>query len=84
MKHKTKKNAYRIGDRLVVDMTDLTARGEGVAHHNGLTVFVGGALPGERAQLRVDVVKQAPLNIPCISVTLDVSHFETTDRKSVV
>ncbi|WP_315523623.1 23S rRNA (uracil(1939)-C(5))-methyltransferase RlmD [Pseudoramibacter alactolyticus] len=58
MKHKTKKNAYRIGDRLVVDVTDLTARGEGVAHHNGLTVFVGGALPGERAQLRVDVVKQ--------------------------
>lgn len=71
MKHKTKKNAYRIGDRLVVDVTDLTARGEGVAHHNGLTVFVGGALPGERAQLRVDVVKQA---IPGGNVRSDSSE----------
>jgi 23S rRNA (uracil1939-C5)-methyltransferase len=58
VKHKTKKNTYRIGDRLVVDVTDLTARGEGVAHHNGLTVFVAGALPGERVRTRVAAVKQ--------------------------
>ncbi len=58
MKHKIQKEPYHIGDRLTVDVTDLTARGEGVAHHNGLTVFVAGALPGERVRTRVAVVKQ--------------------------
>jgi 23S rRNA (uracil1939-C5)-methyltransferase len=38
---------------LEVDITDLTHDGRGVAHADGKAVFVTGALPGERAVIRI-------------------------------
>ena len=37
----------------IVDITDLSHDGRGVAHVDGKTMFVIGALPGERAEVRV-------------------------------
>jgi 23S rRNA (uracil1939-C5)-methyltransferase len=36
-----------------VEITNLTHEGRGVAHHDGKAMFVSGALPGERAQVRI-------------------------------
>lgn len=49
---------YHSGDALTLDITDLTARGEGVAHADGMTVFVDDALPGDVVKASVSVVKQ--------------------------
>jgi 23S rRNA (uracil1939-C5)-methyltransferase len=40
-------------EAFAVEVTSLGARGEGVARHEGLVVFVPGALPGDRARVRV-------------------------------
>lgn len=52
------KTKQHLGDKLTLDITDLTARGEGVAHADGMTVFVDGALPGDTVRAQVTTVKQ--------------------------
>ena len=41
----------------------LGVHGEGVAKADGFTVFVHGALPGERIRARVDAVKKNTLRL---------------------
>lgn len=38
---------------LELSIDDLGAQGDGIAHHNGQTVFVAGALPLERVHVRL-------------------------------
>ena len=41
-----------------LDITSLTSRGDGLGRHQGLAVFVSGALPGESVRARVVQVKK--------------------------
>lgn len=43
--------AKRITEKLTVTIDDLDAFGQGVAHHQGKTVFVKSALPGEKVDI---------------------------------
>ena len=43
---------------LTLDVTDLNNLGFGVAHHEGMTVFVGGAVDVETVRARVILVKR--------------------------
>ena len=43
---------------LILSVTDLNNLGFGVAHHEGMTVFVGGAIDGETVRARVIAVKR--------------------------
>jgi 23S rRNA (uracil1939-C5)-methyltransferase len=47
----------RRGDLLTVDVTDLAFGGEGVARTGGYVVFVPGAVPGDRADVRLNQVR---------------------------
>src|SRR5580704_11306049 len=40
-----------------MDVTDLLANGQGVGRVSGMVIFVWGPLPGERARVRVTLVK---------------------------
>lgn len=46
-----------VGQTITAQITDLTATGEGVAHIDGFTVFVEGAVPGDTVQATVTTVK---------------------------
>lgn len=49
------------GDRLTLDLTDLSPQGDGTCQLDGVTVDVTGAFPRERALVRVEhVSRQAP------------------------
>lgn len=51
----------RAGDTLQIDVEALGSEGEGLASHDGITVHVPGAFPGERAQVRIaHVSRQRP------------------------
>jgi len=50
--------ALRIGVELELAFTDLLANGQGVGRAGGIVVFCFGALPGERARVKVASVKQ--------------------------
>ncbi len=61
----TKRNArtdrtppLRVGDQLELDIDNLSHSGEGVGRYLGFTVFVPGALPGER--VLADVISMKP------------------------
>ena len=41
------------GQDYEVSITDLGIHGEGIGKVNGFTVFVPGALPGEKAEVRI-------------------------------
>ncbi|MHB1629411.1 MAG: 23S rRNA (uracil(1939)-C(5))-methyltransferase RlmD [Bacilli bacterium] len=43
----------KVGDQIDVTVERLGYRGEGVARHEGVAVFVEGVLPGERAAVRI-------------------------------
>jgi len=45
--------AVRNGDTLEIEIAALGPEGEGLASHDGLTVHVPGAFPGERVQVRI-------------------------------
>ena len=47
------------GQDYEVSITDLGIHGEGIGKVNGFTVFVPGALPGERAKVRIIRVKKS-------------------------
>jgi 23S rRNA (uracil1939-C5)-methyltransferase len=47
----------RRGDLVTVDVTDLAFGGEGVARAGGYVVFVPGAVPGDRAEVRLTHVR---------------------------
>ena len=47
------------GQDYEVSITDLGIHGEGIGKVNGFTVFVPGALPGERAEVRIIRVKKS-------------------------
>ncbi len=38
---------------LTLEVTDLSYEGQGIAHHNGRAVFIGGALPGESVTVQL-------------------------------
>lgn len=44
-------------DSIEIDVDDLGMDGEGVAHYLGVTVFIRGALPGERVRAKIILVK---------------------------
>ena len=62
-----------------VDITDLTHEGRGVARVEGKTLFVAGALPGERASVRV-----TRRHRHYDEAVVEVLHTRSPDRKSVV
>jgi len=49
----------RPGATIEATITDLALEGRGVAREGGLVLFVEGALPGERAQVRIQRVRKA-------------------------
>ena len=57
-KKKTMKTKWRPGDMVELTVTDLTRTGEGVGHVDGATVFVDGAVPGDRLSVRLTVIKE--------------------------
>jgi 23S rRNA (uracil1939-C5)-methyltransferase len=50
--------AVRPGEELELRIDTLATGGRGVARHEGLVVFVGGALPGDRVRARITKVKR--------------------------
>ena len=48
-----------VHDIYEIEIEGLTHEGEGVGRANGFTLFVGGALPGERVRVRVTGVKKS-------------------------
>jgi len=51
-------DTLRLRDELEVEFTDVLANGQGVGRASGIVVFCFGPLPGERARIRIDTVKQ--------------------------
>ncbi len=49
----------KVGDQIDVSVERLGYRGEGVARHQGVAVFVEGVLPGERAAVRITRVAKS-------------------------
>lgn len=49
----------RRGQEVTLEIADLASNGEGVGRHEGFTVFVPGALPGEKIQARVISVQKS-------------------------
>ena len=48
-----------MAERIIeLDITGLTAKGDGLGRHNGLAVFVPGALPGESVRAGLEQVKK--------------------------
>jgi 23S rRNA (uracil1939-C5)-methyltransferase len=54
----TAPKALRAGAELEIDFTDVLANGQGVGRASGIVVFCFGPLPGERARVRIETVKQ--------------------------
>ncbi|MGC2651417.1 MAG: TRAM domain-containing protein, partial [Candidatus Cybelea sp.] len=50
--------ALRAGAELEIEFTDVLANGQGVGRASGIVVFCFGPLPGERARVRIETVKQ--------------------------
>lgn len=50
-----------VGDRLELEIIDLGHDGQGVGRHDGLVVFVSGALPGDTVQVRLQAVARRHL-----------------------
>ena len=55
----TQKPAYKQKENIELTITGLGSSGEGVGKVNGFTFFVPGALPGERVQAQVTLVKKS-------------------------
>jgi 23S rRNA (uracil1939-C5)-methyltransferase len=49
--------SLRAGAELEIEFTDVLANGQGVGRASGIVVFCFGPLPGERARVRVEMVK---------------------------
>ncbi len=49
---------FKKNDKCIVDIADLGTNGEGIGKADGFTVFVNGALPGERAEVLLMKVKK--------------------------
>ena len=47
------------GDRIELNITGLGSSGEGVGKYEGFTVFVKGALPEEKVQITITLVKKS-------------------------
>ncbi|MGC9991750.1 MAG: 23S rRNA (uracil(1939)-C(5))-methyltransferase RlmD [Candidatus Cybelea sp.] len=54
----TAPSALRAGAELEIEFTDVLANGQGVGRASGIVVFCFGPLPGERARVRIETVKQ--------------------------
>ena len=50
--------SLRAGAELEIEFTDVLANGQGVGRASGIVVFCFGPLPGERARVRIETVKQ--------------------------
>src|SRR4051812_3002749 len=50
--------ALKAGEELDLRIDSLATGGRGVGRHEGLVVFVGGALPGDRVRARITKVKR--------------------------
>jgi 23S rRNA (uracil1939-C5)-methyltransferase len=48
---------FKIGTEIELEIRDLSSQGEGVGSFEGMTVFVEGALIGERVLARVSLLK---------------------------
>lgn len=49
---------FKAGDEVVLEIENYASQGEGVAKVNGFTVFVPGALAGEKVRVSIDMVKK--------------------------
>ena len=54
----TAPSPLRAGSELEIEFTDVLANGQGVGRASGIVVFCFGPLPGERARVRIETVKQ--------------------------
>lgn len=52
------KRQWQIGEILQVQITDLTKNGEGVAHEDGMTIFIDRAIPEDLVVIQISKVKQ--------------------------
>ena len=50
---------FKVGDQIDVTVDRLGYRGEGVARHQGVAIFVDGVLPGEQAAVRITRVARS-------------------------
>jgi 23S rRNA (uracil1939-C5)-methyltransferase len=50
-----------VGEKLLLEITDLGHGGQGVGRHDGQVVFVSGALPGDKVQIRLVAVARRHL-----------------------
>jgi 23S rRNA (uracil1939-C5)-methyltransferase len=50
--------SLRVRAELEIEFTDVLANGQGVGRASGIVVFCFGPLPGERARVRIETVKQ--------------------------
>lgn len=56
--HELKRQPVKIGEEVVVDVTDIHESGAGVGHtEDGFVVFVDGVLPDARARVKITSVK---------------------------
>ncbi|MEN9343470.1 MAG: rRNA (Uracil-5-)-methyltransferase [Chlamydiota bacterium] len=66
-----------VGDTLQLHIERLGIYGEGVARHNGFTLFVDGALPGELVAIQVTEVRSTFGRAKLIKILQSSPHWQT-------
>ena len=68
---------FRIGDQITVDIRNVAHGGHFIAHHSGQTIFVRGALEGERALVEVTAYRKKIYEARVVDI-LDASPMRVT------
>lgn len=78
----TKREAPERGKELILDVTDMTDDGRGIAKTGGLVVFVSGCVVGDRMRARIGKVKKRYALATCLEI-LDPSPHRLPPTQSV-